>query len=465
MVEIKMLTLGQITKACGGTLIAGGEKALIVGVSSDSRTIQRGELFVALRGERFDGHAFLKEADRRGAAAALVEYKNGGRSSVIVVEDTLKALQRLARFYRAQFSIPAVAITGSAGKTTTKECIGAVLSEVFKVKLGFRNWNNHVGVPLNILKLSGEDQCLVLELGANHKGEIARLSEMAQPTVAVITTILPVHLEGFGSLEGIYQAKLEVADYLDRNGGTVIANGDDPKLVERLQGRKFSLITFGTKRSCDYVLSGLVVQDGLIYFRVNDRLEFRIRGQGAFNAMNALAAIATAGYFNLDLESLGEAWQALPKIEGRFHSDHIASRDILLVDDSYNANPKSFECALESFQDLARGRRKVVVVGDMLELGGEGRFYHEALGKMLARDGIDYLIGVGLLSRLVLDTFKALRPEGHVVYCEKAERANPYLLSILQDGDALLIKGSHGMKLEKIRPFLKEHFRTAPVYV
>lgn len=460
-----MFTLHEIAKACGGKLISGEKERRISGVSSDSRTIRAGELFVALRGERFDGHHFLEEAFRKGAACALVDREPDGVFPVVLVDDALKAFQRLARFYRALFLIPTVAVTGSAGKTTTKECIGVLLSEVFRVRVGFGNWNNHIGVPLNIFKLLADDQCFVLELGANHAGEITALAKIAQPTVGIITGIYPVHLEGFGSLEGIYRAKLELADFLDCSGGTIIANGDDPELVRRLKGRKFSLITFGKSKGCDYSLSDLIVDNGLIYFQVNGKYKFRLRGYGVFNALNALAAIATAGYFNLDLKSLSEAWQVLPSIEGRFRLDYLESSNIQIVDDSYNANPKSFESAIESFCELADDRRKIVVVGDMLELGGQSRFYHETLGKLLADRRIHLVIGVGSLSRFTLGAFTRTVSGIKTAHFEEPQSAAQFLVSILKKGDSILIKGSHGIRLNQVKPYLQEHFKTATAFV
>ena len=461
-----MFTLDEIAKVCQGKLISGEKNLGISRVSTDSRTIQKNDLFVALRGERFDGHAFLKEAFQKGAACALVDQKPSFGFPVVLVPDTLKALQRLARFYRALFSIPTIAVTGSAGKTTTKECIGVLLSDVFKVRVGFGNWNNHIGVPLNLFKLSADDQCLVLELGANHAGEIQTLAEIAQPTVGVITGIYPVHLEGFGSLEGIYRAKLELADYLDHTGGTVIANGDDPELVRRLRGRAFSLVTFGTNQNCDYVISHLTAQDGIVYFQVNEEHEFRLRGHGTFNAMNAMAAIATAGYFNLDLKSLSGAWQALPPIEGRFRLEQFESHDIQVVDDSYNANPMSFKRAIESFCELLKdARRRIVIVGDMLELGEQSRFYHEALGKLLAERNIQMVVGIGPMSRFALETLVDTASEIKTAHFERADEASKFLVQALQAGDSILIKGSHGMRLGQIKLVLEEHFKTQPASI
>ncbi|MBI4372742.1 MAG: UDP-N-acetylmuramoyl-tripeptide--D-alanyl-D-alanine ligase [Candidatus Omnitrophica bacterium] len=457
-----MFTLGEIAKACCGKLIAGEINRPVSGVSTDSRTIQAGGLFIALRGPHFDGHEFLEDAFRKGAACALVDRQaQNGAYPLVLVPDTLKALQHLASFYRSHFSITFVAITGSAGKTTTKECVGVLLSDVFRVRTGHGNWNNHIGVPLNLFSLSTDDQCLILELGANHVGEIALLSQIAQPTVGVITGIYPVHLEGFGSMERIYQAKLELADFLDRTRGTVIANGDDPELLRRLRGRQFHLITFGTTSHCNYVLSDLTADNGFIYFQVNHQFEFRLRGYGLFNAANALAAIATAGYFNLDLESLSRSWQRLPVIEQRFCLGHLGALDIELIDDSYNANPKSFEQAVASFSMQASGRRKIVVSGDMLELGENASSYHEALGRLLAERSTDVLIAVGPLSRFTVESFRSLKPQAMSAHFQNVEEAGPFVASVLREGDSLLIKGSHGTRLHEIKLFLHENFKTA----
>ena len=456
-----MFTLGEIVTLCNGRLIGGETETRVSGISTDSRTIGRGELFVALKGPHFDGHRFVGEAHQKGAVCALVGERIETSLPVIVVSDPLRALQDLARSYRLRFSVPVVAVTGSVGKTTTKECIAVALSEVFHVRMGFGNWNNHIGVPMNLFRLSSRDQCLVLELGANHPGEIKRLAEIAEPTVGVITSIYPVHLEGFGSLSKIYQAKLELADFLDQTFGTVVADGDDPELVRRLRNRKFSLVTFGASKNCDYRLSELFVGDGVIYFKVNDQFEFRLKGYGAFNALNALAAVAVSGYFNLDLRSLAESWQALPAIQGRFRMERLETHDIMIVDDSYNANPVSFKQAIQSFVKLTPRARRWVVVGDMLELGEHSGIYHEDLGRYLADFEIDFLAGVGPESKLTLGTFAKLNREGKTVHFQNSLEAGRFLAATLQEGDAVLIKGSHGMHLDQIRPLLIQSIETA----
>lgn len=464
-----MLTLREIAAVTGGKLNAGvfsGKEVLITGISTDSRTLQSGDLFIPLKGERFDGHAFLKEAFQKGAAVALTDHPVELNHRLIVVSDTLKALQQLAHYYRKRFRIPVVAITGSAGKTTTKECIGMALSSsAYQVRVGFGNLNNHIGVPLNLFNLRPSDECAVFELGANHGGEIKLLAEIVQPTVGVITGVYPVHLGGFGSLAKIYDAKLELADYLDQRGGTVIANGDDPVFMQRLQNRKFNVISFGTLPHCDYQISNVHAVNDHIQFDVNKNYHFKLKGHGLFNAVNALAAIATAGYFKVNLGKLSQSWLALPRVPNRFRIDRWPSHDLLIVDDSYNANPKSFQRAVESFKEIAKDRRKIIVLGDMLELGEQSRVYHEELGQLLASQKIDAVISVGPLSRFALNEFNRFHPDGLAVSCEHVEDASAYLASNLKEGDGVLIKGSHGIELHKIKLYLEERFNRSSAAV
>src|SRR3989338_1801494 len=408
-----MFTLTQLTKICGGELISASGNESVSAISIDSRSIHTGDLFIALQGEVFDGHNFVKEVFTKGASCVLVSRKPENISApLILVSDTLKALHSIARFYRSQFAIPVVAVTGSVGKTTTKECIGVVLSQIFQTRAGFGNWNNHIGVPLNIFKLHSSDQCFVQELGANHPGEIRMLAEILQPTVGVITGVHPVHLEGFGSLDHVYRTKLELADYIEKVSGTLLVNGDDPELMSRLKNYKARLITFGEKPNNDYFLTSLTSRQGYVCFQVNRSIDFKLRGYGAFNAMNALAAVAVAGYFNLDLRELSETWESLPCIGGRFQVNMIDGIDVLMVNDAYNANPYSFGVALESFSVLANSRRKIVVVGDMLELGAESREYHENLGAEIGKGDIDYLIGMGPMCAFLVEAYRKKRGGG-----------------------------------------------------
>lgn len=461
VVKEKMFILDEIVNITSGRLIGGRKEIEISDISTDSRTLAPGDLFVAFQGPHFDGHHFLNQAYERGAACALVNRQVESPLPLIMVPDVLKAFQAMARSYRARFSIPVVAVTGSVGKTTTKECIAVTLSEVFNVRAGFGNWNNHIGVPINLFRLSPEDHCLVLELGANHPGEIKGLSEIAQPTVGVITAVHPVHLEGFGSLEGVYQAKLELADFLEQTLGTIIANGDDSELMRRLKNRTCSVITFGFSKHCDYRMTDLFANDGIVYFKVNDEFEFRLKGYGAFNAQNALAAVAVAGYFNLDLNSLAESWRALPVIQGRFRTEYLEAQNIIIVDDSYNANPISVKQAVQSFFKLASGKRKLLVIGDMLELGAHSGIYHEDLGRYLAEFEIDFLVGVGPMSQLVLRTFAKAEQGGKTVHFQSALEAARFLVSHIQENDAVFIKGSHGVQLDQIRPLLIQAIETA----
>ncbi len=452
-----MFTLSQIAQICQGKLFPPQTDGKVTGISTDSRKIEAGQLFVALRGDHYDGHHYLPVAFSKGAVCALVDREiEGKKSPVILVDDTLKALQKLAAFYRKEFCIPVIAVTGSVGKTTTKECIGIAMSQVFHTRIGLGNWNNHIGVPLNIFKLTEQDQCFVAEMGANHLGEIRTLCEIAQPTVGVLTCVKPVHLEGFGSLQGVYRGKLELADYLESRGGTLITTGDDPVLMDRVKSMRLSLVTFGTTDGCDFRMSELKAQEGIISFCVNDKIWFRLKGHGRFNAWNALAAIATAGFFNMDLNALSDAWAALPSIHGRFYVSHWPDMDLLVVNDAHNSNPYAFEQGLSAFLEMTQTRRKFVVLGDMLELGDEAQRFHAEIGLQLAQAQVDALIGVGQLSGHAVDSYSRQAQNGRGVHFSDRHEAGQYLCQLLKPGDALFIKGSHGMKLEELPEMLKQ---------
>lgn len=463
-----MFTLEEAAQICRGTLIGSPRRSPIAGVSIDSRTLEKGMLFVALQGARTDGHQFVRQAFQRGAAGALVSRSISDEGPLVLVGDPLMALQELARWHRSRFSIPVIAVTGSIGKTTTKECIGTALSGTFRIRTGVLNWNNHLGVPLNLLRLKAGDQCLVLELGANHRGEIAMLSELAQPTVGVITGIHPVHLEGFGSVSEVYEAKLELVDYLKRSAGVVVAYGDDEELMRRLNRRGLPLVTFGKKRDVDFSLSELSSADGEIHFKVRHQkhpYEFHLKGYGEFNALNALAAIAAAGTLGVDLKRLSQAWQALPILPGRFQLRHLTGADLLLIDDTYNANPDAFVDALNAFRQTAGCRRKIVVIGDMLELGEQADNYHETLGRDLVRFEIDAAFGIGRFSRLTVRVFSKLKPKCIAHAFENRQEAIESLCGAVHVGDAILIKGSHGMQLEEIVNALIQKFERKSVLV
>jgi UDP-N-acetylmuramoyl-tripeptide--D-alanyl-D-alanine ligase len=451
-----MFTLSEIANICQGQLRSSRPLARITGVSMDSRGVQKGELFIALKGKRVDGHDFITQATLNGAIASLVEKDIEGAQDVICVSNTLEALQKIARIHRSTFSIPMVAVTGSCGKTSTKECIGVVLSQAFRVKLGFRNWNNELGTPLNLLRITDEDQCAVFELGAGRPGDISFLSHLTQPTVGVLTGVYPAHLAGFETVDQLYKGKLELVDYINENHGMMIVNGDDEKLVLRTAEKGGKYRTFGRQSHCDYALSALPSKEGFLCFDVNGEHRFRMYGYGQFNQINALASIAVADYFNINLKELAQAWRVFPAFENRFRVGTLSDVDALIVDDSYNANPFSFEEALSSFAQLSHGKRKIVVLGEMLELGAGSKEHHEQLGELLADVGVSIVIGVGVNVFHTIDRFRKLSENGIALHCENLEEAVEIVLQFLTDKDSLLIKGSHGTGLHRLRSILEE---------
>ncbi len=463
-----MFTVSQIATVLGGRLVGADRGIEIGGVSIDTRSIQAGDLFVALRGAKVDGHSYVANAFRQGAIGALVEHLCEGQGPQIVVPNAMEALQALARWYRKLFDLSVVGITGSAGKTTAKECLGLLLSFGAKTMVGHANWNNHLGVPLNILRIKEKDEFLVLELGANHPGEISFLCGIAQPTLGIVTSVYPVHLEGFGSMEGIYEAKLELADYLRASSGTLLVNGDDPELVRRAQARGVRVLTFGSKGECDYVLSKVNSGKGRISFQVNGKYDFELAGNGAFNASNATAAIAAANILGSDLKELCSRWKELPLIPGRFRVRRWEAEGIVLVDDAYNANPCSFAASLDAFDELARdggGKRKIVVAGAMLELGEEAAKYHKALGKRLCDSDVDLLIGVGDLSRHTVAAYEKSGDKGRAVFFENYGKTIEFLLPIISSGDRILVKGSHGICLNYLVQEIEKKFDQPSILV
>ncbi len=451
-----MFSLREIAELCDGKIVAKDSDVLLTGFAIDSREVRAGDLFVAFQGAHVDGHDFIHVAFRNGARAALVEHEIPGVFPLVVVPHVLTALQNLARTHRKSFNLPVVCVTGSCGKTTTKECLGIALSRAFRVRTGFRNWNNELGVPLNLLNLKRDDECLVLELGAGKAGDIAFLADLAKPNVGVLTGVHPVHLNGFSNLDGVYEGKLELADEVNRNGGMMIVNGDDPELVNRMKLRGGTFLTYGKNKSCNFFLSNLLIEDGVISFQVNQKHCFRLRGYGEFNAMNALAAIAAAAYYKIDLDELSKLWCALPTIEKRFQRTLLHGFDIELIDDSYNANPYSVQEAFSSFLNVSRGRRRIVVFGDMLELGTDSLRYHEDVGRMIAKSDVTMLIGVGEMAAHAVTIYQNSVSESSGIQVMSVREAASVLLPQLLAGDSVLIKGSHGTHLFELKSLLEK---------
>lgn len=423
-----------------------------VGYSIDSRTIQENELFFAVKGERLDGHDFVEAALERGAVAVVVAREQANRyerkSRLLIVPEPLEALQRLGRSVRRLWNKPLVAITGSAGKTTTKEAIAALLATKFRVLKSEGNLNNQFGLPLQLLKLQAEHEIAVVELGMNHAGEITALAAIAQPDVGVVTNVAPVHLGFFDSIAGIARAKYELIQSLPANGVAVL-NADDEYVSQF--GRDFAgrVITFGIERPAAISarnLHELGVEGSEFSVCAQEYcLPARLPLIGRHNVYNALAAVAVAVDRGLTLEQAAAALAALTPADKRGQVIEVGGATV--INDCYNSNPKALDSVVDAMAGIPSKGRRIVVAGEMLELGPATDELHRRCGEHMAGRGVDVLIGVRGAARQIVE---AAQSKGMAAeFVETPEEAGEWLAREAKPGDVVLLKASRGVKLEK----------------
>ncbi len=431
----------------------------IKGIAIDSRSVKEGELFVALKGDRFDGHDFVPEAIKKGAWGALVErytledkYTSlGGLKNMLPVEDTLYALQEMAHMHRKKFIIPVVGITGSNGKTTTKEMLACILKQNGPVLKNEGNLNNHIGVPLTLLKLEARHKAAVVEMGMSALGEIDMLARLATPDVGVITNIGPAHLEFLGSMDKVAEAKGELLDNL-RSDGTAVLNADD-RYCEALK-KKFSgrIITFGIENKADVCGMDLLQEKNFTDFAIAvgaAKVNVRLRAVGKHNVYNALAAAAAAIATGMSVDAVKYGLEDFSPLAMRSELRQVNGRTVLA--DCYNANPASMEAALVTLMTLAAGKQAVAVLGDMLELGDASSEAHRDIGRIAARLGVNLLITTGTLAKQIArGASEAGMPNARVLQADTHSEVAHLLRKLTYPGDAVLIKGSRGMKMETI---------------
>ncbi|MFO0585219.1 MAG: UDP-N-acetylmuramoyl-tripeptide--D-alanyl-D-alanine ligase [Anaeromyxobacter sp.] len=452
-------TAAELAAATGGRWI-GAPPAGVAGVSTDTRSIAPGSLFVALKGERFDAHAFLAEAAAKGAAAVVVSeawVRGGGAAPVpaLAVPDTLPALGAVARHHRRRFGIPVVGVTGSNGKTTTREMVAAILATRGPVLKTEGNLNNEIGVPLTLFGLGPEHRSAVIEMGMSARGEIDRLARIAEPQVGAVTMAGEAHLETLGSLDAIADAKAELYLALPPNG-IAVANADDARMYERARASGKKLLTFSALPGVgDVTLVRLepTVDDGLRFTLAVGTKEFPVHVPGlvgAHNAMNAACAAAAAVALGCTNREIADGLARVQPVGRRLRVETLPS-GLVLLDDCYNANPSSMSAALRALADLAtaRRRRRVAVLGDMLELGALEAEGHARIGAEAARSGLAALAGFGPRARGLAE---AARANGlDAFHTEDLAALVDWARSTLTpSGDALLVKASRGMKLERL---------------
>ena len=444
------MALSEVALSVGGRLA--GEDARFLGCSTDSRNLSKGQLFVALEGPHFDGHAYMDAARARGAAGALAEQQMAEHLPTVLVDDARMALGGLAATWRGRFDLPVVAITGSNGKTTVKEMLSAILSCHAAVLATRGNLNNDIGVPLTLMGLAAQHQYAVIEMGANHAGELARLCEIARPMVALVTQCAPAHLEGFGSIDGVAQAKSEVYSGLAKQGVAVINADDDYAGQWRRIAAPRRCVSFGMVADADVTVADAATMTPTgSNFRLrtpSGDCAIKLSLPGKHNIMNALAAAACAEVLKVPLAAIGEGLATVRPVQGRLQTK-TGVRGCCLLDDSYNANSASFKAALEVL--AGHPHERWVVLGDMGELGADAVAIHRQLGEMAQSAGVARLYAVGELSRHAVDTFG-----GAAQHFQDTGRLAEALMRELHADVTLLVKGSRTAAMETVVEALME---------
>jgi len=452
------LPLGRIAEFLGTKIDGSPPNTVASGYSIDSRTIRPDEVFFAVKGEKMDGHDFVAAALEKGAAAAVVSraqirsWQSG--SPVIPVDDTLVALQTLATTVRRLWAKPLIAVTGSAGKTTTKEAIAHVLSTRFSVHKSEGNFNNHFGLPLMLLKVEPEHDIAVVEMGMSHAGEITALARIAQPDTGVVTNVAPVHLEFFNSIADIARAKYELIESLPETG-TAVLNADDEYVSQFGRSFQGKVVTYGLGPTASVRAEQVqALGEGGSRFDLvagDRRTTVSLPLVGSHNIYNGLAAVAVALEQGIQLADATAALASLTPAEKRGQVVRIGN--IIVVNDCYNSNPKALAAMVDALAAMA-AKRRIVVAGEMLELGPQASAMHRECGGDMARKGIDVLVGVRGLAQDMVEAAKAAGIAAEFV--SSPEEAGAWLARETRDGDAVLLKASRGVKLEKALETWKE---------
>jgi UDP-N-acetylmuramoyl-tripeptide--D-alanyl-D-alanine ligase len=446
------LSISEIAKFARASFSSGDGTVLIDRVSSDSRTLKRGELFVALRGENFDGHSFLESAAKAGGAGAVVDSNWKGKLpesfALIRAEDTLRAYQELAANYRRSLSLKVVAITGSNGKTSTKDFAAAVLGRRFRVTKTEGNFNNHVGLPRTILEATSRDEVAVWEIGMNHPGEVAALARVAMPDVGIITNIGVAHIEFMGSRGAIAEEKGRLAEAVGARG-TVILNADDP-FTERIASRaRGKVLLAGTTRGAIRASEISQSESGTDFTILEGahRCRAQLPVPGLHMVQNALLAVTTGRVFGLSLEDCAAGLVAAPLTKARLQIKEV--RGVHFLDDSYNANPDSMKAALRTLVELDADGKRIAVLGEMRELGDESERGHREVGETAAALKIDHLIAIGDVAAVIADAARCAGLQNSSTVGSTAEAAE-FLGEIAVPDDLVLVKGSRLARTERV---------------
>lgn len=448
------LSLKEIARYINGELLNLEGDILISGISTDSRKIMDGDLFVALKGKNFDGNDYVEECLNKGAVAAVVTRRIEGKKPMVLVPDGLSALKEIAKYYKNRFNIPVVAVTGSTGKTSTKELIASVLQERYRVHKTYKNFNNEIGLPLTIFELENCHDISVLEMGMNNPGEIQRLAEIGRPDVSVITNIGTAHIENLGSRENILKAKLEITSFFNEKSLLVVNEDDD--YLSTIKDKAYTVKRVSTKGNGDYNAYDIhnFGEKGIEFKCIyrGEEHQFKILVPGMHNVYNALASIAVGDRFDLSPEDIKEGLLNFKSVNQRM--DVIAfNNGIKIINDCYNANLDSMKAALDVLSDL-KCDRKIAVLGDMFELGEFSIEAHKQVGRY-SQEKCNMLIAVGKDS---IHMHSEAEKKIQSYHFNTREEACQLLRNVIKPGDAILVKASRGMSMEHIVNFLVSEF-------
>ncbi|MBM3252948.1 MAG: UDP-N-acetylmuramoyl-tripeptide--D-alanyl-D-alanine ligase [Candidatus Omnitrophica bacterium] len=451
------LSIKEILIATRGKLVFGRDVSFIDSISLDSREVKAGDLFIAIKGNRFDGHNFVKDALSKGASGII--FKKGMLSWItdidgghkdrffIAVDDTINAIGEIAKYYRKRFDIPFIAVTGTCGKTTVKDMIFHLLSTKLKVLRNEGTKNNHIGLPITLFRLDNTFEAGVLELGMNHFGEIDYLTKILSPRIGIITNIGLAHLEFIKNINGVLKAKEELLKNLNEDD-IAILNGDDPNLKKIINKYKFKKITFGIKDRCDFYASQINMNKETVSFRLNRKTLFTLKLLGIHNVYNALAAIATAEALGLDVSSLKSSLESFEPLSMRMKT--LNFRGMLVIDDTYNANPFSVRNAIDVISSF-NGYRKIVVFSDMLELGRHAEQLHREIGNYITFKKVNLLLTIGKFSKYIALGAKEAGMNTENIYNLGSKKEVVEILNTkAKPRDIILFKGSRLTKMEDV---------------